>query len=48
MPRDALGTDRQEFIPKMAEEYGFQYEFVTYKWPHWLRAQTEKQRIIWA
>ncbi|WRT66985.1 uncharacterized protein IL334_003951 [Kwoniella shivajii] len=37
-----------EFIPKLAEEYGFQYEFVTYKWPHWLRAQTEKQRIIWA
>jgi hypothetical protein len=24
------------------------YELVTYKWPHWLRAQTEKQRIIWA
>lgn len=21
---------------------------MTYKWPHWLRAQTEKQRIIWA
>ncbi|ODO11431.1 hypothetical protein I350_00211 [Cryptococcus amylolentus CBS 6273] len=37
-----------DFIPKLAEEYGFQYEFVTYKWPHWLRAQTEKQRIIWA
>ncbi|WVQ78198.1 hypothetical protein IAT38_000281 [Cryptococcus sp. DSM 104549] len=36
------------FIPKLAEEYGFKYEFVTYKWPHWLRAQTEKQRIIWA
>jgi UDP-glucose:glycoprotein glucosyltransferase len=41
-------TDRQEFIPHMAEEYGFEYELVTYKWPHWLRAQTEKQRIIWA
>ncbi|KAK6902778.1 hypothetical protein I203_108037 [Kwoniella mangroviensis CBS 8507] len=37
-----------DFIPKLAEEYNFQYEFVTYKWPHWLRAQTEKQRIIWA
>jgi UDP-glucose:glycoprotein glucosyltransferase len=32
----------------MAREYGFEYELVTYKWPHWLRAQTEKQRIIWA
>lgn len=38
----------QEFIPHMAAEYGFDYELVTYKWPSWLRAQTEKQRIIWA
>ncbi|KAF5357223.1 hypothetical protein D9756_006756 [Leucocoprinus leucothites] len=37
-----------EFIPHMAEKYGFDYELVTYKWPSWLRAQTEKQRIIWA
>ncbi|KAL4079421.1 glycosyltransferase family 24 protein [Scleroderma citrinum] len=37
-----------EFIPHMAEEYGFQYELVTYKWPSWLRPQKEKQRIIWA
>jgi UDP-glucose:glycoprotein glucosyltransferase len=22
-------------------------EYVTYKWPEWLRGQTEKQRIIW-
>jgi hypothetical protein len=32
----------------MAEEYGFQYEMVTYKWPSWLNKQTDKQRIIWA
>lgn len=38
----------QEFIPHFAEEYGFKYELVTYKWPTWLRAQREKQRIIWA
>ncbi|CDO68442.1 Glycosyltransferase Family 24 protein [Trametes cinnabarina] len=37
-----------EFLPEFAAEYGFQYELVTYKWPSWLRAQTEKQRIIWA
>jgi UDP-glucose:glycoprotein glucosyltransferase len=24
-----------------------QVEFVTYKWPSWLRGQSEKQRIIW-
>ncbi|KAF8707514.1 UDP-glucose:Glycoprotein Glucosyltransferase, partial [Rhizoctonia solani] len=37
-----------EFIPHLAEKYGFQYELVTYKWPSWLRAQKEKQRVIWA
>lgn len=38
----------KEFIPHFAEAYGFKYELVTYKWPSWLRAQKEKQRIIWA
>ncbi|KAG6887758.1 hypothetical protein C0995_013010 [Termitomyces sp. Mi166 len=37
-----------EFIPHLAERYHFKYELVTYKWPSWLREQTEKQRIIWA
>jgi len=37
-----------EFIPHLAEAYKFQYELVTYKWPSWLRAQKEKQRVIWA
>jgi UDP-glucose:glycoprotein glucosyltransferase len=37
----------KDFLPHMAKEYGFQYELVTYKWPHWLRGQTEKQRTIW-
>lgn len=36
------------FLPHLAAQYGFEYELVTYKWPSWLRAQTEKQRIIWA
>ncbi|RUS34131.1 hypothetical protein BC938DRAFT_482327 [Jimgerdemannia flammicorona] len=36
-----------DFIPQMATEYGFEYELVTYKWPSWLRGQTEKQRTIW-
>ena len=31
----------------MAQHNGFQVEFITYKWPDWLRQQTEKQRIIW-
>ncbi|KAJ3413453.1 hypothetical protein HDV05_008022 [Chytridiales sp. JEL 0842] len=36
-----------DFIPHLAKKYKFTYELVTYKWPHWLRAQTEKQRTIW-
>ncbi|CAN8104810.1 unnamed protein product [Discula destructiva] len=42
-----LSPSFKDFIPAMAEEYGFKYEMVTYKWPHWLRQQKEKQREIW-
>ncbi|GAA5860419.1 hypothetical protein JCM1840_000253 [Sporobolomyces johnsonii] len=42
-----LSPSFKAFIPHMAREYGFDYELVTYKWPHWLRAQKEKQRTIW-
>ncbi|KAI1435884.1 UDP-glucose:glycoprotein glucosyltransferase [Xylaria sp. CBS 124048] len=42
-----LSPSFKEFIPHLAKEYGFKYEMVTYKWPHWLRAQKEKQREIW-
>ena len=37
----------QDFIPVMAEKYGFKYELIQYKWPRWLNQQTEKQRIMW-
>lgn len=42
-----LSPSFKDFIPHMAAEYGFKYEMVTYKWPHWLRQQKEKQREIW-
>ncbi|KAI5308541.1 GABA/polyamine transporter, partial [Ascosphaera atra] len=42
-----LSPSFKTFLPHMAEEYGFEYEMVTYKWPHWLRHQSEKQRQIW-
>ena len=42
-----LSPSFKDFIPYLAAEYGFKYEMVTYKWPHWLREQTEKQREIW-
>lgn len=44
----ALWWHNQDVIPHMAEEYGFDYELITYKWPTWLHKQKEKQRIIWA
>ena len=37
----------KDFLPVMAKEYGFYFEFVTYNWPHWLRRQTQKQRVMW-
>ncbi|RPA73028.1 hypothetical protein BJ508DRAFT_216551 [Ascobolus immersus RN42] len=42
-----LSPSFKDFLPHMAEKYNFQYELITYKWPHWLRPQTEKQRQIW-
>ncbi|EGP86575.1 uncharacterized protein MYCGRDRAFT_86618 [Zymoseptoria tritici IPO323] len=42
-----LSPSFKDFLPIMATAYGFQYEMVTYKWPHWLRGQKEKQREIW-
>lgn len=42
-----LSPSFKAFLPTLAEEYGFRYEMVMYKWPHWLRAQKEKQREIW-
>lgn len=42
-----LSPSFKETLPLLATHYGFDYEMVTYKWPHWLRGQKEKQREIW-
>eukprot|EP00934_Nitzschia_sp_Nitz4_P006424 Nitzschia sp. Nitz4//scaffold255_size41878//2185//7104//NITZ4_007399-RA/size41878-processed-gene-0.17-mRNA-1//-1//CDS//3329544353//6414//frame0 len=42
-----LSPDFKASARAMADRIGCQVEFVTYKWPEWLRGQTEKQRIIW-
>ncbi|KAK5082031.1 killer toxin resistant protein [Lithohypha guttulata] len=42
-----LSPSFKRSLPYLAEHYGFQFEMVTYKWPHWLRGQKEKQREIW-
>eukprot|EP00835_Amoeboradix_gromovi_P003003 NODE_185_length_15706_cov_0.275902.p3 type:complete len:384 gc:universal NODE_185_length_15706_cov_0.275902:5393-6544(+) len=44
---DFLSPTYKIFISSYAEKYGFEYEFITYKWPSWLRSQREKQRLIW-
>ncbi|KFY27310.1 hypothetical protein V493_03573 [Pseudogymnoascus sp. VKM F-4281 (FW-2241)] len=42
-----LSPSFKQSIPALAAAYNFSYEMVTYKWPHWLRSQPEKQREIW-
>ncbi|XP_045817511.1 UDP-glucose:glycoprotein glucosyltransferase-like isoform X2 [Trifolium pratense] len=46
--KNYLSPSFKDLIPHMSEEYGFEYELITYKWPTWLHKQKEKQRIIWA
>lgn len=43
-----LSPQFKELVPLLAEHYGFDVGFVTYRWPWWLNKQTEKQRTIWA
>jgi len=42
-----LSPSFKSSLPFLAAHYNFQYSLITYKWPHWLRAQSEKQREIW-
>ena len=45
--KNFLSPSLKEFIPEYAKRYGFQYEYVHYKWPRWLNQQKERQRTIW-
>lgn len=45
--KNYLSPTFKNFIPYMAHRYGFEVELVEYKWPRWLHAQKEKQRLIW-
>uniref|UniRef100_K3X2B8 UDP-glucose:glycoprotein glucosyltransferase n=1 Tax=Globisporangium ultimum (strain ATCC 200006 / CBS 805.95 / DAOM BR144) TaxID=431595 RepID=K3X2B8_GLOUD len=42
-----LSPDFKQSIPALRETFGMDIRLVTYKWPNWLRQQTQKQRIIW-
>ncbi|KAG4304774.1 hypothetical protein PORY_001827 [Pneumocystis oryctolagi] len=43
-----LSSSFKNLLPYVADELGFEYELITYRWPHWLNSQKEKQRQIWA
>ncbi|MPC29875.1 UDP-glucose:glycoprotein glucosyltransferase [Portunus trituberculatus] len=45
--KNFLSPNFKDALPLLANEYGFEYELVQYKWPRWLHQQSEKQRIIW-
>merc|ERR1712002_512413 len=45
--KNFLSPSLKDFIPEYAKKYGFEYEYVHYKWPRWLNQQTERQRTIW-
>ncbi|GBM24555.1 UDP-glucose:glycoprotein glucosyltransferase 1 [Araneus ventricosus] len=45
--KNFLSPTFKDFLPSMAQKYGFEYELVQYKWPRWLNQQSEKQRLIW-
>ena len=34
-----MSPQMKSFVPHMAAAYGFEYQFVTYKWPSWLHKQ---------
>ncbi|RKP10347.1 UDP-glucose:Glyco protein glucosyltransferase-domain-containing protein [Thamnocephalis sphaerospora] len=42
-----LSPSFKDFLPHLAKELNFDFELITYQWPHWLRKQSEKQRKIW-
>ncbi|OQR98863.1 UDP-glucose:glycoprotein glucosyltransferase [Achlya hypogyna] len=42
-----LSPDFKKSVAALQAEFGMDIRLVTYKWPNWLRRQTEKQRIIW-
>lgn len=45
--RNFLSAEFVEMLPKLAKAQNFEYEFVSYKWPVWLRQETEKHRQAW-
>ncbi|KAF0693842.1 Aste57867_15229 [Aphanomyces stellatus] len=41
-----LSPDFKNSVPVLQAEFGMDIRLITYKWPNWLRRQTEKQHIL--
>ena len=37
--KNYVSPQHKRVIPMLAAKFGFEVEFVTYKWPHWLHKQ---------
>lgn len=44
---DFLSPKFKLALPTLATKYGFSYEFISYKWPIWLRSQQLVLRTVW-
>lgn len=42
-----LSPNFKTLVAEMAQIYDFDYEFISYKWPNWLRYQRQKHRKVW-
>ncbi|RLV86563.1 UDP-glucose:glycoprotein glucosyltransferase [Meyerozyma sp. JA9] len=44
---DFLSPKFKSALPTLASTYGFSYEYISYKWPIWLRSQQSVSRTVW-
>ncbi|KAK6200402.1 UDPglucose glycoprotein glucose phosphotransferase [Scheffersomyces amazonensis] len=42
-----VSSNFKQLLPELAQKYNFDYQFITYKWPNFLRKQREKHRTVW-
>lgn len=43
-----LSAEFRRQVPILAAKFGFDYQFVSYRWPVWLRQQQERHRVVWS
>ena len=40
--KNYMSPHHKATLPELARQFNFDYEFVTYKWPHWLHKQARQ------